>query len=65
MINLAKYDNDEAQPAPVIVERSAPGIEVELIGGRLNRVCPSIPPSETNSEGESHSHEPGKHKLDS
>jgi hypothetical protein len=33
-----------AVPAPVIVERSAPGIEVELIGGRRVRFEPDVDP---------------------
>ncbi len=32
------------EPAPVIVERSAPGIEVELIGGRRVRFERDVDP---------------------
>lgn len=34
----------EADPTPVIVERSAPGIEVELVGGRRVRFAADVDP---------------------
>ena len=36
--------SSEPTPAPVIVERSAPGIEVELVGGRRVRFAPDVDP---------------------
>jgi len=36
-------------PSPVIVERSAPGIEVELVGGRRVRFAPDVDPETVHS----------------
>jgi len=39
----------EPTPAPVIVERSSPGIEVELVGGRRVRFAPDVDPETVRS----------------
>jgi len=39
----------EPTPAPVIVERSAPGIEVELVGGRRVRFAADVDPETVRS----------------